>query len=335
MSSAWSEEQRKDTIFSIHSRTMALLTHRQDTKALRYLIDPSKNLDEASIVDQTAISSTEHLKATRMLSEGFESMSASKLLERATLYVDCLTSFSYLVDGHDLAGVLAVYEKYLAKLSSTDGTFALELLHQARAELLRIHIENKRPYKPILVRDVLAESIHQFPNNSLYYEVQALVGFQTRVDDRLRDALEKNSERHQDMALVSWCHAIAKEIERCSTDGSGATPNSVRALFTKALLGADSEVRHSPYLWTLWFQFERLVAGVPEPSNIKQVTVPDLRMPRQVFYDGLRHLPWYKPWVLMGMRHLIKLSAGSEVEVQRLYDVMTEREMRVRQELGS
>jgi hypothetical protein len=335
MSSTWPEEQRKDAIFLIHSRTMALLTHCQDTRALRYLIDPSKNLDEVSIVEQTTISSTEHLKATRMLREGFESGSASKLLERATLYVDCWAWFSYLVNGCGLAEALAVYEKYLAKLSSSTNIVALELLHQARADLLRMHIENKRPYKPILVRDVLVESIHQFPNTSLFYEVQALVGFQTRVDDRLRDALEKDSERRPEMGVVSWYFAIAKEIERCSTDGSGATRNSVRALFSKALLGSDSEVRHSPYLWTLWFQFERLVTGVPEPSNVKQSTVPDLRMPRQVFYEGLRHLPWYKPWVLMGMRHLIKLSAGSEVEMQRLYDVMTEREIRVRQELGS
>ena len=323
MSSTWAEEKRSDTILLIHTRTMALMRYDQDTKALKYLIDPLKTLDEEYPSERRAISAAERLKATQMLREGFESMHASKTWEHATLYVDCLAWFSYLVDGHDLAAALAIYGKYIAKIYSKSDVLALELLHQARAEFLKMHNENKRPYKPVIIRDILAESIRQFPDNSLFYEVQGLISSQTRVDDRLRDALGTDSERRQDMALLSWCYTIAKEIERCSNDGSNATPNSVRAFFSKALLNVDSEVRHSPYLWTLWFQFELLVADETD----------DQKMPRKVFYDGLRYLPWYKPWIVMGMECLAKAPAEDKGEVRRLYDVMTEREMRIRTEV--
>jgi hypothetical protein len=158
---------------------------------------------------------------------------------------------------------------------------------------------------------------------------------QNRIDDRLRDALQTVAGRHAEMGVVGWCYAIANEIERCSADGSGATANSVRALFAKALLNADSDVNHSPFLWTMWFHFERIVAATVETSSPRATTSEiGMQRVRQIVHDGLRHLPWCKPWIIMAMRYLAQYQGDNEREMRQLYDVMTEREMRVRTEIG-
>ena len=51
---------------------------------------------------------------------------------------------------------------------------------------------------------------------------------------------------------------------------------------------------------------------------------------KQVFYDGLRYLPWCKTWVIEGMGLLHKCDAMNEEELRRVHDVLGERELRVR-----
>ena len=101
-----------------------------------------------------------------------------------------------------------------------------------------------------------------------------------------------------------------------------------------ALLNSDSDVKHSPLLWTTWLHFEQDVASISKPTSEPAVVSEDAqRRVRQVFYDGLRTLPWDKPWVLMGMNCLSEFSDGNQRELRQLYDVMTEREIRLRTDI--
>ena len=329
MSAAWSKEKRRDTILLTHSRMMTVIRRGEEIKALVHFVNSQCSSGDSG-VDSLEISAAERLTVTRTLDEGFQATQATGLPEHATLYIDCLAWFSYLVDGHSLPAAFSVYDKYMSKLSETKVPLTLELLHQARVNLMRWHIAKKRPYKSAVVRDSLAESLRLFPENSLFYKVQSLVSAQTRIDDRLRDAFQTSTGPLARFGLVGRCYTVAKEIERCNADGSGATANSVRALFNKALLDSDSEVKHSPFLWMMWFHFERSAAEKIETSSSRSlISDTSMQKVRQVFYDGLRLLPWYKPWIVMGMRHV----SGSERELQQLYDVMTEREMRIRTEV--
>ena len=185
------------------------------------------------------------------------------------------------------------------------------------------------------MREVLAKSIHLFPENSLFHEVQSLISAHNRVDDRLRDALQTGAGQRAEMGIIGWCYAVAKEVERCNVDGSGATANSMRALFSKALLASDSGVKQSPLLWRLWFRFERILAESVETSSTSMIAQRAIDRVKQIFYDGLRHLPWCNFWIIMGMRLLAQHQGSSERELHQLYDVMMEREMRIRIEIES
>ena len=333
MSAAWPEEKREDAILLTHSRMRARTQHGVESEAVVYLMD-SRSREGRAIVNNSEVSATDRLKAMRALDEGFQSTHATALPQHAALYVDCLAWLSYMADGRSLTSALSIYEKYASMLSPINDLFTLELLHQARANLLKWHIENKRPYRPAVSRDILAESIRLFPANSLFHEAQLMVSVQNRIDDRLREAFQTDAGQHAKMGIVAWCYTVAREIERCNADGSGATANSVRALFIKALLQSDSEVKHSPFKWTLWFHFERIAAEKAETSSsISTSSESGMQKVSQVFYNGLRHLPWYKPWIIMGMRLLPRYQGGSERELQQLYEVMTEREMRIRAEI--
>ena len=51
---------------------------------------------------------------------------------------------------------------------------------------------------------------------------------------------------------------------------------------------------------------------------------------KQVFYDGLRCLPWYKPWIIIGLQYLSQYAGVKREEMQQIYDVLSERELRIR-----
>ena len=61
-------------------------------------------------------------------------------------------------------------------------------------------------------------------------------------------------------------------------------------------------------------------------TSIKQA----LQRARQVFLDGLRSLPWCKPWVIMGLHAFARDGGLSPKELRQVYDVLGERELRVR-----
>ena len=115
----------------------------------------------------------------------------------------------------------------------------------------------------------------------------------------------------------------------------------MRALFQRCLLGVASPVVRATSLWRLWLCFERdVLRRLVErhahsiSKHAKRAVDKQAQQLKQVFLDGLRMLPWMKEWVLLGLETF----DGDEkdaprwefAELRRVYNVLQERELRVR-----
>lgn len=320
-------ESRADEILLWHSQTLGHIHNGRDAEALGCLVDMADGTGSAKVERQTNhnLSAGQRLRISRYLDEWIQEMRMKEKFGRAALYVECLSWFCYAVNDHTLDASLQVFGKYIRQLSGEANPAAIEKLYQAKAELINIHLAKKRPYKPALLKSDFSEGIERFPENSLLRIVYTKVKASSRIDDRLRDAVVRNPNGDTDLGLVQWSFSIAEEVRRSTTEVFGSTQNSVRAMFTKALLSPSSKVRHAPALWVMWFNFERRsIDGKASATSSEMLRV------RQVFYDGLRYLPWCKAWVIMGLKYFSAMSKMTKQELRQLYDVLVERELRVR-----
>ncbi|KAK4545327.1 hypothetical protein LTR36_003507 [Oleoguttula mirabilis] len=338
MGSGFSEEVRDDAVLLWHSWMSTKLHHENHQHALHLLLcmsddhlDP-KNHQRSSL----AITASQTLKATQFFESGWEQMLWKRKHGHAALFAECHLMFAYLI--HDLAleAGLATGEKYRARLGHCHTTGAMELLHQAQASLAKLHINHHRPYKPAMVREIAADSIRSFPNNSVFLELYAQVQAHFRIEDRVRASLQEQLLGGSGASIISWSFAVTEELRRCTTEVSGSTEHSVRSTFARALLQPDSTVKHSLALWTRWFRFEhplRYVHLDPPRVLTEAQRKQALQRARQVFLDGLRDLPWSKAWVIMGLHAFVRDGGMSRKELKQVYDVLAERELRVRVEL--
>ncbi|KAK3705232.1 hypothetical protein LTR37_013393 [Vermiconidia calcicola] len=310
------EGGRGDGAVLWHSWVMTLLSSSEgaEERALRVLVAIADEgfsatgvIKSAEVADVTA---TQRLKATRHLEHAI----ATSRLGRAMLYIDLLAWLCYLSQTYSLEAASNIYTTHL-KPASTSSTS--EHLHQLRARIIHHHIlTNKRPHKPALIRSELAQNLDRFPENSIFLNLYHHIG-RSRIDDQLREAVAPFTPRSE--GLVAWHFRLTNEIQRSEGDTPAATANGVRALFRSALLESDSKVRHSLALWRLWWEFEIQTRSV---ENV-----------RRVFYDGLRYLPWCKKWVLMALGWFsdgVSRGGMTDGELRRVYEVLGEREMRIR-----
>ena len=72
----------------------------------------------------------------------------------------------------------------------------------------------------------------------------------------------------------------------------------------------------------MWFDFESTLTG----EQARQRT-------RQVILDGLRYLPWCKTWVILSLQYLANDGITAESELRQIYDVLVERELRIRMDV--
>lgn len=140
---------------------------------------------------------------------------------------------------------------------------------------------------------------------------------------------------------AGWAIVAAYEIDRFEAQ-AGSTAENVRAVFQRALKSVGSPVAYSPLLWMLWFRFEqavfeRLVRKNDDLGSRQARKEVAMQMERwkAVFLDGLRCLPWWEDWVLAG---LVAFDRGEDNDgwelrdLKRVYNVLHERELRVRVE---
>lgn len=332
MSGSLNQKAQRDTILLWHSCILTHVHMDNDHAALACILAMPDESAAAmsSAYTNTDVSVARRLRATRYLQARMEELISPNHLF-AFLHADCLVWLQYIADGYDVDSALQEFDRLSRQFLQESAGNATELLHQSKARLISLHVDRKRAFKPGLFRVELEKSRKLWPENSVileqYYRISAL----TRIDDRLRTAIT-GTETTATRGLVSWHFAIQDEIQRCNVDGAMSTQSSVRSLFRLALLDQDSKVQHSLLLWRMWLKFE-----LPDRKLSSQSTTLERKRAeetvgraKQVFYDGLRFLPWCKAWVVEGMKVLHERSGLDEREMRRLYDVLAERELRVR-----
>ncbi|EMC92076.1 hypothetical protein BAUCODRAFT_38105 [Baudoinia panamericana UAMH 10762] len=284
-------------------------------------IEPDNGMD-------MEIPAAQKLRARQHFEAAWERLAHKRKLELAVLTAECHICYTYLIGGHSIEAAVNLTGKYSDRLSRANAPqTAHALLLQAQARLIQHHIKRHRPYRPALLRSVLEESVRSFPHDSLllYGYIRNEAHF--RLQDRIRLSLREDLLTGRDASIVGCSIAINEEVRRFREQTVGATQNAVRALFTRALVSPDSGVKHSIVLWTAWFEFELSLCEESTGGNGQEQA---LRRAKQVFLDGVRCLPWYKGWIVRGMRAFAVKGWMTDDELRQLYDVLMERELRVR-----
>ncbi|KAK1075492.1 hypothetical protein LTR74_000454 [Friedmanniomyces endolithicus] len=328
------ENAEKDNEVLLRHGWASTLLHQEGggTKALRCLLamcgNDTSGADEPP--ENTTVTASQRLRMTRVCEAGFERLIYGKRVDLAVLYAECQMWFAYLADDKNLMSATEVRRAYSARLARHGLAAVDEYLLQVQAQLFQSHVDRHRPYKPAVLRKELVENLRVFPHNTILLGLYTHIGAQTRIDDRLRASLHEDPLTGPDATVISWSFAIAQELRRCaSSEISGTTTNSVRSIFSRALLAPDSKVKHSVFLWSRWLAFELQAHDTVIPLSEAQKR-QTLGRAKQVFLDGLRYLPWCKAWVIMGLRAFARGDGMTGSELRQVYDVLGERELRVR-----
>jgi hypothetical protein len=317
MRATLSQACQDDAVFLWHSRLMLQI---QDNDNLPTAID-----DLLSIASAHNDSRSSHLRTQRELESSFDRTQLANQPEHAALYTDLLAWLTYLTH-HDRAldAALLIYRKHATALTASPAaTPGLELLHQCKARLITFHMDQQRAYRPQTLQAELEPSLQLFPHNSILLDLHARLASQDRLRSLLAHGPAVRAPPRPTVVQVS--HRLAGELARVGEEAAGATANNVRAVFRAALTSAESGVKHAPALWMLWLRWEysRAVAGAG-PARAKA-----MQAAKQVFLDGLRHIPWHKHWVVMGIKWFGE-EGTSRAELSRWYDVLMERGLRIR-----
>ena len=292
--------------------------------------------------ESTSMSTATLLRLRKAFKDGFEHASSQSQPHLAALNAEMLALVAYLTESDGLcASINTIQTQYHASTQrSSENHILLELLHQIKASILSYHVRQKRAYRPAFLRCELEASIKLFPTNNIFLEMYRDNEVRFRLDDRVRSILKTQVLTNSQSPLVGWTFAISQELLRYTNQSSGATAESVRSTFNRALLAAGSPVRFSQLLWMKWFQFEKQAAlkeAVVTSTFAKRknaVEQQPLRKLKQVFLSGLHTLPWSKDWVLIGLDTFDRNDKLSweERDLRRLYNVLAERELRIRVE---
>ena len=289
----------------------------------------------------TVASSSATLRVKKAFREGFAHACSNRNAQLASSNAECVALLAYMSQSDALMAAIGVLQEYCAQISglatSASASMTMELLHQAKARIIRHHIKQRQPYRPADVRSTLENSIDLFPNNTMFLSLYRENEARFRIDDRVRAILKDDGAADKRLPLIRFSLEVDQEMSRFSSQVSGSTAESVRATFSRALLANSSQVRNSEFLWARWLRFESGIVqlhAMGQSSLEKRRRLQAVQHWKQVFLGGLHHLPWSKAWILHGLD-----SFDSEQdygwtlsELRRLYNLLHEREFRVRVE---
>jgi hypothetical protein len=314
-----------DAILVWHAAVYFHMHDRNESKALGYLATITSDPGNSQLsTESTSMSATTLERIRQELITGFEKTYASGRFRRAILYVDCLALLCYIISAHDLAEALEVYEMYDTRLLELQCRSAAELLAQYKADLINIHLDERRAFRLKGVEDSLISSLAAFPDNSRLLAAHHRVTAQ----DRIRQLLRQPQERHGlDAMPMRTIFRVECEVDNATKGLTGSNQHTARAAFFNALLGVDSPVRHVPSLWFRWLLFEKAQAQSATDNKHTDEATTNMKM---VFVEGLKHLPWVKSWITMGI--VLLQGIVPEAELERFYHLIAERGLRVRVE---
>jgi hypothetical protein len=316
---------QEDAILVWHAAIHFHLHDRNESKALGYLATITSDPGTSQLFTECASMSAATLERVRQeLITGFEKMYASGIFKRAILYVDCLALLCYIISTHDLAEALDVYDIYDTRLLEPQCRPAAELLAQYKADMINLHLDERRAFRLQGVENSLLSSLAASPENSRLLAAHHRVTAQ----DRIRQLLKQPQERQGSNALpIQTIFRIDCELDNAVKNLSGSNQHTVRAAFSNALLGVDSCVRNIPSVWFRWLLFEKAHTQSASDKKQREEATSNLKM---VFMEGLKYIPWVKSWVTMGIVFL--KDVVPEEELERICDLIVKRGLRVRVE---
>jgi hypothetical protein len=257
------------------------------------------------------ISPTIELRIKTWLLEGRDGTLSTGDHHLAVLHGELLAMLAYFKGSKSIVDALAVYNDTSALFASRNLTSspAHEQLHQSRTQLLTFHIDHTHVFKPSFIRDCLSESIKLFPNNTAFLSAYVRNETRFRIEDRVRSLMSDVVLKEDQQTVVGWLFSVSAEMQRGLE--FGGTVHAVRASFEKAV-GSRSGL-HSIALWKSFMLFE--------------LSQKDSRRTIDVFYRGLRNLPWSKWFLMLAFEHLDNQMTFSEM--RSVWNVLSERELRV------
>ncbi|CAO2652654.1 Nn.00g009370.m01.CDS01 [Neocucurbitaria sp. VM-36] len=216
-----------------------------------------------------------------------------------------------------------------------------ELHAQQIARFLIHHTTNAPIVKPALIRNTLEPLISLFPSNTVLLACYAANEARFSIDDRVRNIMHQTALRSSDTtSVVGWAFAI--HYETLKGEIAGSTSHSIRALYKRATDGTGA---HCPALWQANLRFELQIARqelvrrseqklrrIGKKGNDEARASEAEARVKERFYQGLRHLPWCKDFIMLAFTEAREFF--TEEELWRLYRILTEKELRLYVELN-
>ncbi|KAL2038659.1 hypothetical protein N7G274_008707 [Stereocaulon virgatum] len=239
--------------------------------------------------------------------------------KHASLAIECLILLNYLKSS-SLPLATSTFKSNLALLPPTSPT--TETLHQSFAQLLYHHTTHTRLFKPSEIRSLLAESIAQYPTNTIFLSLYAWNEARFRIDDRVRSIINDvvlsnnniNSTSHTSRNekrdnVTSHFFAIHTELHRSLTFGSNN--QTIRSTFERAI--TSSTGAHCASLYKLYFLFEHSRGEIAKA--------------KAVFWRGVRACPWVKDMYLLAFEYLRE--EMDDGDLRGVYELMEEKGIRI------
>ncbi|KAI9789548.1 MAG: hypothetical protein M1816_005955 [Peltula sp. TS41687] len=324
MCASLSEYDKRDDILLWRSWVWEVLEEDCLQEALSIILSipeaspPKSDLGSTLLdsVGSTQIPPTALLKAKKTLQAGLESTASSTNTTHSVDYADLLALLAYLSQNRSIEASLDEYAKASEFLSNRP--LAFELLHQSKSHLLYHHATHSHHFRPALLRSSLFESIQLFPQNTIFLTLYAWNERRFRIDDRVRSVINdlslRQGEAENTITIINWIFAVWTESH--GSLGAGHNVHSIKAVFERAVTSPSG--KSSPTIWALYLLFS-IQARLPKPYITS------------VFYNGIRACPWAKGLYLLAFQYLAPYM--DEEELRRVYEVMREKELRIRVEL--
>lgn len=168
----------------------------------------------------------------RQLLERANSEDAPQALFRHRVSITfCSALLAYLAD--DLDTSMTILDKQRMQLRSEGKASAEEEeLLAIQAKILFRHTQTKTAFRPGQLRAVLESALEDFPNNSIFLSLHFYNELRTRIENRVRRALDNLVLKEDTVTSEGWLFAIYAELHLNSRTYNA---EAVRSLFERAV----------------------------------------------------------------------------------------------------
>jgi hypothetical protein len=168
----------------------------------------------------------------RQLLERANSEDAPQALFRHRISITfCSALLAYLAV--DLDTSMTILDKQRMQLRSEGKASAEEEEMLAiQAKILFRHTQTKTAFRPGQLRAVLESALEDFPNNSVFLSLHFYNELRTRIENRVRRALDNLVLKEDTVTSEGWLFAIYAELHLNSRNHNA---EAVRSLFERAV----------------------------------------------------------------------------------------------------